>query len=58
MKTLSKVDDGELRYWIEGKLKTGENPSLLKKALEMQGSDPKIVDELMQKIWKNSAEVV
>ena len=57
-KGLKNVDDGELRYWIEGKLKTGENPSLLKKALEMQGSDPKIVDELMQKIWKNSAEVV
>jgi len=58
LRGLSKVDDGELRYWIEGKLKTGENPSLLKKALEMQGSDPKIVDEIMHKIWKNSADVV
>lgn len=58
LKGLKKVDDGELRYWIEGKLKTGENPSLLKKALEMQGADPAIVDEIMNKIWKNSAEVV
>ncbi len=58
MRTLRKVDDGELKYWIEGKLKTGENPALLKKALEKQGSDPKIVDEIMQKIWKNNADVV
>jgi len=58
LKALKKVDDGELRYWIEGKLKTGENPALLKKALEMQGSDPGIVDEIMRKIWKNSAETV
>jgi len=57
-KALSKVDDQKLIYWIEGKLKTGENPTLLRKALEMQGSDPRIVDELMNKIWKNSAEAV
>jgi len=57
-KTLKKVGEGELRYWIEGKLKMGENPELLKKALERQGSDPKIVDEIMQKMWRSSAEVI
>ena len=58
LKGPKKAEDGELRYWIEGKLKTGENPSLLKKALKKNGTDPKIVDEIMQKIWKNSADVV
>jgi len=58
-KPLKKIEgDESLRYWLEGRLKTGENPTLLKKALERQGSDPKIVDEIMQKIWKSSAEVV
>jgi len=43
-------EEEKLRYWIEGQLRAGEDPELLKKALEKQGSNPAMVDEIMQRL--------
>jgi len=40
----------KLGNWIEGQLRTGEDPKLLKKALEKQGADAAMVDEVMEKL--------
>ena len=40
----------KLRGWIEGQLRAGEDPEFLKKALEREGTDQAIVDEIMRKV--------
>lgn len=45
-----KDEEEKLRNWVEEQLREGEDPALLKKALEKQGSSPKVVDEFMQKL--------
>ncbi|MBU4266394.1 MAG: hypothetical protein L6243_05710 [Candidatus Altiarchaeales archaeon] len=46
-----REEEGErLRNWVEGRLRIGEDPALLKKALEKQGADTAIVDEFMKKL--------
>ena len=42
--------ESELMGFIKKKLKEGEDPNALKKALEREGSDPRIVDEIMRKV--------
>jgi len=43
-------DEENLMNWVEGRLRIGEDPKLLKNALEKQGADPTIVDEVMKKL--------
>ncbi len=40
----------ELAKWVESRLRGGEDPELLKKALERQNSDPTIVDEITERL--------
>jgi len=50
MEQKNKEKGEKLRIWAEEQLKNGEDPELLKNALEKQGADPKIVDEFMKKM--------
>jgi len=45
-----KEEEEKLREWVESQLKVGEDPELLKKALEREGSDPAIVDEVIERL--------
>ena len=46
----SKEDEQKLRTWAEEQLRSGEDPELLKKAIEDQNSDPSMVDEIMKRL--------
>jgi len=43
-------EEEELRYWLEGRLREGEDPELLKKAIQGEGSNPAMVDEIMERL--------
>lgn len=45
-----KEEKEKLRIWAEEQLRNGEEPELLKKALEKQGADPSMVDEVMKRL--------
>ena len=45
-----KEEKEKLGNWVEGQLRTGEDPELLKKALKKQGAEPAMVDEVMKKL--------
>jgi len=45
-----KKEEEDLRIWAEEQLRNGEDPALLKKALEKQGADPAVVDEFMRRV--------
>jgi len=46
----SKEEEQKLRTWTEQQLRSGEDPELLKNAIEDQDSDPSMVDEIMKKL--------
>jgi len=45
-----REEENELREWIKTQIRDGEDPELLRKALEREGSDPAIVDEIMKRL--------
>lgn len=50
MEQKRKKEEEDLSFWVEGRLRSGEDPELLKKALERQGASPAVVDEIMKKL--------
>jgi len=50
MEHKKKEEEEKLRIWTEEQLRNGEDPELLKKALEGQGTDPAVVDEFMKRL--------